>query len=265
MLRSLGRPGDKPWAFLVPAVPLWGLLQLVWLPPHLRWCRSRSTKIRADTHWLAPSLHLCTFSAVSLLVSLIPGQLVPEYHWQHGNTTSTFQLQEQHSGVSCPWESLGLGRRSRKGLERHQEQLHLTGFLKKRPGLFFFQCVSDTVLLCIFKNLNHLEGVWLKVGVESCLLYGCCWGSTWSVSEIPELFPCLARTTREVSLHSHRISPATDLSLWCFVVSACTFAAGEIVLLCSSDENCTVGKALFSKLIWSSKLPKKQYKRFLYI
>lgn len=92
------------------------------------------------------------------------------------------------------------------------------------------------------------------------LSYGCCLGSSWTVSEIPELFPCLARTIREISLHSNRISSATDLSSCCFVVLGCTFAEGEILLLYYSDGNPTVGKAVFFNLVWSLKFPSRNIK-----
>lgn len=49
-------------------------------------------------------------------------------------------------------------------------------FLKKGQAYSFYQCVGDTVLVCVFKNLNHLEGVWPKHDVTSWLSYGCCWG-----------------------------------------------------------------------------------------
>lgn len=51
---GLSTQGDEPKLFLVPVAPLWGLLKLVWLPPHLRWCRSRSTNTGADTLHCTP-------------------------------------------------------------------------------------------------------------------------------------------------------------------------------------------------------------------
>lgn len=100
--------------------------------------------------------------------------------------------------------------------------------------------------MCI--NLNHLEAVWPEVEV-SWLSYGCCWGSSWTLSEIPALFPCLSRTVREISYRSHRISPATDVSSWCFVGLGYTFAEEETALPYSSDENPTLGKVVFFNFI----------------
>lgn len=110
-------------------------------------------------------------------------------------------------------------------------------------------------------NLSHLEGVWPKVEL-SCLSYGCCWGSSWTLSEISPLFPSLSRTMRKISFPSHRSSPAKGLSSWCFVVWGYIFTEGEIVLSYSSDGNSTLGNVVFS-LVRKLKIWRRNTKHFL--
>lgn len=56
--------------------------------------------------WYPPvhtmNLHLCTLPVLSLLTSLIPGQLVPECHWQCGSTTKYALAAGAESGGKLP-------------------------------------------------------------------------------------------------------------------------------------------------------------------
>lgn len=91
------------------------------------------------------------------------------------------------------------------------------------------------MLWCIYKDLNYLEGIWLKPDRRSWLLYGYCWSH------------------QRLSLKSWSYSPVysglSEKFLFFHTESA-------LVLICPSHENLTIQKVVFFNLIWSLKLPR---------